>query len=203
MAESKSNSSGAGAPAKGPIICPGHTRPIPDLQYSEETEDGYFIVSSCLDGKPIIREGLTGDWIGTFEGHKGAVWCARFNKFATHVVTASADYSTKLWDAITGDVLHTFQDNRVVKSSVFSLCSKYIYTAGMEKKIRVYDLAVPTAEPTVLSGHMQTVCSLAVCNDPNLLVSCGYDECIKVWDLRTGRDEKTLVRCVACASVYL
>ena len=91
-----------------PLICGGHSRPVPFLSYSGITEDGFFLISACLgtpilsvdasllknkDGKPMLRNGQTGDWIGTFMGHKGAVWAATLTNNALLGATGSADYT--------------------------------------------------------------------------------------------------------------
>jgi len=178
---------------EGPIICPGHSRPVPDLAYSQVTDDGFFLISSCLDGKAMLREGQTGDWIGTFLGHKGAVWSARLNSNATRAVTGAADFTCKLWNAVSGDELHTFPHKHIVKSAVFSADSTQMYTGGQEKKLRIYDLNKPSAEPEVLLGHEASVSNIITVPDANMILTRGSEEPgIRIWDKRTLETVRTL-----------
>ena len=91
----------------------------------------------------MIRDGMTGDWIGTFIGHKGAVWQARLSEDAALAATASADFTAKVWDTHTGENLATLQHNHIVRSIAFPAqdSPKILATGGHEKKLRVYDLS--------------------------------------------------------------
>lgn len=185
-----------------PLVCHGHSRPIVGLEYSPLTEDGYFLISSSKDGKPMLRNGETGDWIGTFEGHKGAVWGATLNIPATHAATASADFSARLWNAITGDELHCFQHKHIVKTVNFSADCQKLMTGGSEKLLRIYDLGNLEAEPYVLTGSPSQIRAAAfIANDSLILSSCAEDKGIRVWDVRTNAVVTTLDTSSPCSCI--
>jgi serine-threonine kinase receptor-associated protein len=157
------------------------------LQYSTVTTDGTFLLSACHDKTAMLRDGETGDWIGTFEGHNGAVWWASLNKSATRAATASGDFSAKVWDAVTGDDLQTFKHNHIVRTIDWLPGDRQIATAGKEKIVRIFDLQRPDAEPLVMTGHEQLVRVLLATDEPTgqQLLTGSDDKSLRTWDVRT------------------
>lgn len=168
------------------IICPGHSRPVPDVQFGcmNESENGsYLLVSSCLDNKSMVRDGISGDWIGTFIGHKGAVWCTRINATSTLAATGSADFSVKLWDASNGDTLYTFPHKHIVKAVEFSRDSSKLYTGGHEKLVRVYDLTTFSDTPILCSKPQSTsINTIVQLPNPTQIAVSGTDNNITIYN---------------------
>lgn len=122
------------------LTCRGHTRPVTHLAFSDLTPDGYFLASACKDGKAMLRLGSTGDWIGTLEKHKGAVWCIAINSMATRAATASADHTVKIWDLLNGDELHQIDHKGIVRGVALSRNSNRLLTCGQDRNILLYRL---------------------------------------------------------------
>ena len=65
--DTDNNNNNANATTKRtvPVVCPGHNRPVVEVQFADTT-DGLFHIAASLDSKAMLRSGETGDWIGTF-----------------------------------------------------------------------------------------------------------------------------------------
>ena len=70
---------------------------------------------------------------------QGAVWSCVLNSTAMLAATASADFSAKLWDAITGNELHTLQHSHIVRACQFAEQSPKLITGGAHR-CHLYDV---------------------------------------------------------------
>ncbi|KZF23068.1 WD repeat protein [Xylona heveae TC161] len=182
-----------------PLTCHGHSRPVTHLSFSSVVDDDqYYLVSACKDNNPMLRDGITGDWIGTFMGHKGAVWQARLSGDASLAATGSADFSAKVWNTYTGETLHTFQHAHIVRSVAFPTQARpqFLATGGAEKKLRIFDLnrsSSPDATGSTSDASYEigpgvyggTIKSIIWGSDFNILATASDDRKIRWWDLRS------------------
>jgi len=174
-----------------PINCRGHTRPVVDLGFSDVTKYSYFLISACKDGTTMLREGDTGDWIGSFMGHKGAVWGATLTADAEFAATAGSDFTAKLWDAKSGQELQSYAHKHIVRSVDFSNDNKWLLTASNEKLLKIYDVNVPTEPLKIFTGHTGAV-KKAIFMDSKRLVSASDDKTVKIWSVETGECLSTI-----------
>jgi len=171
-----------------PLTCSGHTRPVVHLDFSDITDSGYFLISGCKDGNPMLRQGDTGDWIGTFEGHKGAVWGVALNRNATLAASGAADFSGKVWNAITGNEIHSLQHKHIVKTVSFDKDSENLVTGSNEKIIRVFNLVNLLEDPEIYSGHAGPVKRALFCRNDKCIISAAEDKTVRLWDRLTGSE---------------
>jgi len=150
------------------------------------TPDGYFLSSASKDGVPMLRHGETGDWYGSFQGHKGAVWSCVLNEPALLCATGSADFSARVWDACSGGQLQEFVHPHIVRSVNFSHHSNKLATGCADKLIRLFDLGAPEEAPATLQGCEAAVRSMVWLQDDKILACvCNDKPGINIFDMRT------------------
>ncbi|GAA41216.2 serine-threonine kinase receptor-associated protein [Clonorchis sinensis] len=171
---------------QAPISCPGHTRPVVDIYFSVETDCGTLFITAAKDCKAILRRGDTGDWIGTFLGHEGAVWSCVLDAHATKAATGAADFTAKLWDTVSGHQLLSITEEHVVRCTDLSKTDSgaFLATANNAKKISVYDLIAPTKPLIQLQAHDEFLRRTLWCDGDRHLLTASEDATIKLWDLK-------------------
>ncbi|KAJ6164569.1 hypothetical protein N7470_003241 [Penicillium chermesinum] len=194
----------------GPSYLPRAFTPSDTSQLLLDCGGGSVLHNLCLQGSPhidnnpMLRDGITGDWIGTFLGHKGAVWQSRLSADAAIAATAAADFSAKVWDTYTGECLHTLQHAHIVRAIAFPIQAnpQVLATGSAEKKLRIFDLtrsggsngsspSSPENADTIASYeigpgvHGGTIKSIVWNQDPSILTTAAEDRKLRWWDLRS------------------
>jgi len=108
-----------------------------------------------------------------------------YRSYAVPLTHKLCAYCSKIWDTYSGQSLHSFPHNHIVRSVAISpsASAPRLLTGGQEKKVRIFDIGRPDAEPDILSegggqSHDGTIKGV-VWFDENIGVSGGEDGFIK------------------------
>ncbi|MGA2247024.1 MAG: protein kinase [Verrucomicrobiota bacterium] len=119
--------------------------------------------------------------------HKGWVLSAQFSPDGRRMVTASADYTARVWDAQTGQLLtKPLQHRDSVNYAQFSPDGQRIVTASADNTAQVWN--AETGQPVgVAMKHKDYVLSAHFSPDGRFIVTASQDNTARVWEAQTGR----------------
>lgn len=125
--------------------------------------------------------------MGTFHGHKGAVWSIKVDKLTrTLAATSSGDFSAKLWSVSNGKEIHEFKHKHVVKSIDFTQDTLKIATGSQDGLLRVFDTCQPSAssQDIKVASSISDAISKLYWSSLNTIVIGKKSGAIEVWDIR-------------------
>ena len=144
----------------------------------------------------MLRCARSGDWVGTFQGHKGAVWSAALGADAARAATGSADFTARVWDAVEGQQLAELPHPHIVKAVAWAPAQstrtyELLATGCADRSLRVWDLrgsvdgksSPVTVFPHPAGAGVRRV-AWAPSASPHAVLTGAEDGAVRLWDLR-------------------
>jgi WD40 repeat protein len=120
------------------------------------------------------------------EGHTRPVESVAFSSNGLRIVSGSDDHTVRVWDAVSGAILHTLEGHTDwVRSVDFSPNGLRIVSGSGDHTVRVWD-AVSGGILHILEGHTGLVRSVTFSPDGLRIVSGSDDHTARIWDAETG-----------------
>jgi WD40 repeat protein len=128
------------------------------------------------------------------EGHESGVISVNHSSDGTRIVSGSYDHTVRIWDAVSGTILHILEGHTGGVTSVTFLPDGLRIVSGSDDStVRIWDALLGTILHT-LEGHTGGVTSVTFSSDGTRIVSGSYDHSTRIWDAETGALQRTLKR---------
>lgn len=162
-------------------VLTGHKGAVLDLQWSR---DSRFIFSASADMTIASWDIETGQRIRRHVGHEEVINCLDISKRGQELlVSGSDDGCIGIWDPRQKAALDFIETDFPITAVALSEAGNEIFTGGIDNDIKVWDIR-KKAVVYSLTGHNDTITSLQISPDSQVLLSNAHDSTVRTWDIR-------------------
>lgn len=176
-----------------PLLLKGHERPLTRVKFNRE---GDLLFTAAMDKSPTCWNAMTGERIGTYRGHNGAVQDIDVSYNTDRILTGSADNSAALWHAETGEKLFEWTFRSPARAVSFGPGDTRIAVApanlmGNPPNVYIYNHDLNSKEQddepiAVLEGHTDTILRVLWYPTGQYILTASRDRTVRKWDVETG-----------------
>ncbi|KAJ3102716.1 Eukaryotic translation initiation factor 3 subunit I [Phlyctochytrium planicorne] len=176
-----------------PILLHGHERSLTRIKYNH---DGDLLFSSSKDAKPSVWFSLTGERLGTYNGHNGTVWDFDITYNSRYLLTGSADNTMKLWEVETGRNVYTWKTKSAVRAVHYALGDEmalFVTDKTMGQQCTIHIIAIEPDPEDQTDEIMRSIpingpkATVAAWGNLNKTIYTGHEDgSIAIWDPETG-----------------
>lgn len=144
------------------------------------------LVSSASDKHVIMWDCSQNEIrkIKVVDAHNSSIWNVNYNHAGTQFVTTGDDSEFKVWDAIDFKLLYCIKGyTNLLRNIHISIERQSLFIAGDDMIIREYSLANLDVPRKIYIGHTNRVRHVDVSPNGKLLVSCGDDGNVILWNI--------------------
>ncbi|MCJ1356059.1 MAG: WD domain protein [Icmadophila ericetorum] len=179
------------APYKQKAVLKGHKKGVAAVKFSP---DGEKIASCSADATIRIWDLFTGGQVHVLEGHLAGVSTIAWSPDSKTLASGSDDKSIRLWDVSSGRAYpnHLLGHHNYIYSLAFSPKGNMLVSGSYDEAVFLWNVRT-SRKMRDLPAHSDPVGGVDFIRDGTMIVSCGGDGLIRIWDTPTGQCLRTLV----------
>ncbi|GAA2723997.1 hypothetical protein GCM10010439_20620 [Actinocorallia aurantiaca] len=172
------------------VVLEGHRDFVEGVSWSP---DGTRVASAGGDGTARIWDVVSGRQAQLIRCHENRVWNVAWSPDGKYLATCGGDYTARVWDpSNVEEVLALRGHTSDVWGVVWAPDGSRLATGSADMATHVWEVSPAGAEQVLFIGHEGPIRDVMLGQGGSVVVSCGDDATVRIWQAATGEQTELL-----------